>query len=229
MVLFATFFATRYHVGKESWSDDMLSFSNKSISSEEEVYTDFPSRAFDFAFGTLDQDPLSFAAYEDKAILIVNTALDCCLSYQYHELQALYKQYNDKGLQIVAVNTLDFSTDMAEKKSEEHLRELKERYGICFPVTIATQITGDRLHPFYRWLKTQLKQGRAQPRWHFYKYLIGRDGEVFDWFSPLTSPMSQKVQRSVEKVLEETKYVNRSALLVRKYREKCRTMQHGFI
>ena len=30
----------------------------------------------------------------------------------------------------------------------------------------------------------------AQPRWNFHKFLIGKNGEILNWFSSMTSPSS---------------------------------------
>lgn len=62
--------------------------------------------------------------------------------------------------------------------------------------------------------KTHVKKGKADPlfqslaeeagaypKWNFYKYLIGRDGRVVDYFSSMTSPQSAKLVAAIEKLL----------------------------
>ena len=44
----------------------------------------------------------SFAEYSGKTLLIVNVASNCGFTPQYKDLQQLYLDFNDKGLEILA-------------------------------------------------------------------------------------------------------------------------------
>ena len=44
----------------------------------------------------------SFADYSGKTLLIVNVASNCGFTPQYKDLQQLYLDFNDKGLEILA-------------------------------------------------------------------------------------------------------------------------------
>ena len=42
----------------------------------------------------------------------------------------------------------------------------------------------------------------AQPRWNFHKYLIGKNGEIINWFSSMTSPTSEGLLLEIENALD---------------------------
>jgi glutathione peroxidase len=42
----------------------------------------------------------------------------------------------------------------------------------------------------------------ARPRWNFYKYLIGKDGSLHDWFGSITSPNAGRFRRAVDEILK---------------------------
>jgi glutathione peroxidase len=56
---------------------------------------------------------------------------------------------------------------------------------------------GDGQSPVFAFLTAK----HPKPRWNFYKYLIGRDGEVENYFVSITSPSSKRLRRAVEKAL----------------------------
>jgi glutathione peroxidase len=43
--------------------------------------------------------------------------------------------------------------------------------------------------------------GAAYPKWNFYKYLIGRDGRLVDYYSSFTSPDSSELVGAIENLL----------------------------
>jgi glutathione peroxidase len=49
---------------------------------------------------------------------------------------------------------------------------------------------------------TFLTAKKPKPRWNFYKYLIGRDGEVHDHFVSMTKPNSKRLRRAIEAALD---------------------------
>ncbi len=55
-------------------------------------------------------------------------------------------------------------------------------------------------HPFFKLLA---EQTNSAPKWNFHKYLIGRDGEVVDYFATVTGPGSNKVIRKIEELLNK--------------------------
>ena len=63
-------------------------------------------------------------------------------------------------------------------------------------------IRGDNAHPIYKWIKSSVSV-IGQPRWNFHKYLIGKDGQIINWFSSMTSPTSENLVKEIETALFE--------------------------
>ena len=56
---------------------------------------------YDFTVKAQDGSDVSLADYKGKVLLIVNTATGCGFTPQYTELQELYKEHKDDGLEIL--------------------------------------------------------------------------------------------------------------------------------
>jgi glutathione peroxidase len=76
-------------------------------------------------------------------------------------------------------------------------------FGVTFPFTEKTIVSGVAAHPFYTWAAAQKKGGflNTAPRWNFHKYLVGRDGNLLDSFASTTSPMDRDLVQSIENAL----------------------------
>ena len=61
-------------------------------------------------------------------------------------------------------------------------------------------IRGENAHPIYKWIKSNVST-IGQPRWNFHKYLIGKDGNIINWFSSMTSPTSESLVSQIETAL----------------------------
>ena len=142
-----------------------------------------------------DGSPQSLCQYQGKVILAVNTASYCGFTSQYEGLEALYKQYKDQGLVVLGFPSNDFNQ---EKKSNQEIADFCfNTYGVAFPMFEASSVRGDKANPFFKALEAA---GAGAPRWNFYKYLIGRDGQVIDSYSSLTVP--KKLTAEIEKALK---------------------------
>jgi len=56
---------------------------------------------YDFKVKAQDGSEVSLAAYKGKVLLVVNTATGCGFTPQYDELQDIYDEFKDKGLEIL--------------------------------------------------------------------------------------------------------------------------------
>ncbi len=152
--------------------------------------------AHDFAFTSIDREPLPLSSFEGKVVMVVNTASRCGFTHQYTNLQTVWERYRDRGLVVLGVPSNDFGGQ--EPGSEAEIKEFCEvNFDVDFPLTEKVRVKGKEAHPFYRWASDELGMA-AKPRWNFHKYLIGPDGQLVDWFSTATSPTSQKVTRAIE-------------------------------
>ena len=153
---------------------------------------------YDFAFTSIDGAPLPLSNYTGNVILLVNTASFCGFTKQYADLQILWSRYKDRGLIVLGVPSNDFGKQ--EPGTETEIKEFCEiNFDIDFPMTAKEHVKGIKAHPFYKWA-VHKKGAIAKPRWNFHKYLINSNGELVDWFSSPTSPLSKRLIRSSEAV-----------------------------
>ncbi len=146
--------------------------------------------------------PLS--EYAGKVLLIVNTASECGFTPQLKGLQELQDRFGEQGFQVLGFPSNEFGGQ--EPLEGEAIGEFcAVNYGVSFPVFDKIQVKGDDQHPLYGFLTDRKRNGRvgAKPRWNFHKYLVGRDGQVLDYFLPLTKPEAGRLVNAVEKALEQ--------------------------
>lgn len=155
--------------------------------------------AHDFAFTSIEGEPLSMADFEGKAVLVVNTASRCGFTHQYGDLQSVWERYRDRGLVVLGVPSNDFGNQ--ERGTEAEIKHFCEvNFSVDFPLTSKEKVKGDAAHPFYRWAAGELGAG-TKPRWNFHKYLIAPDGRLAGWFGTSTSPSSEAVLQAIEAAL----------------------------
>ena len=136
-------------------------------------------------------------AYSGQVVLVVNTASKCGLTPQYDGLEKLYSDYSEKGLVVLGFPSNDFLGQ--EPGTEEEIEEFcRLTYGVEFPMFEKTTVKGDDAHAFYHALADA---SGTYPKWNFHKYLIGRDGELIQDFSPRTKPGDEDVLAAIDKAL----------------------------
>ena len=142
--------------------------------------------AHTFKFKTLNNQTIDLSSFKGKPFLICNTATLCGFNKQLHGLETLYRA----GKQVLATPSNDFG-QQEPGSSDALVCTLKEKYKISFPVTECLGIK-HHPHPFYQWLQTQVSF-LGYPRWNFYKFIFDSEGNLIQWFSPLTQPNHPKI------------------------------------
>ena len=136
------------------------------------------------------------AAFRGKVVLVVNTASECGFTPQYAGLEKLWQDYRERGLVVLGFPSNDFGQQ--EPGTAEAIRAFCDlKFHVTFPMFAKVVTKGDGQSPVFAFLTAK----HPRPRWNFYKYLIGRDGEVRDYFVSLTSPSSKRLRRAVDKAL----------------------------
>ena len=136
-------------------------------------------------------------AYEGKVILVVNTASKCGNTPQYDGLEDLYESYGEQGLVVLGFPSNDFLGQ--EPGTEEQIEEFcRLTYGVEFPMFEKTSVKQGDAHPFYVALADA---SGTYPTWNFHKYLIGRDGQLIEQFSPRTKPDNKELVAAVVEAL----------------------------
>jgi glutathione peroxidase len=179
-----------------------LIFAGAAVSSAERSAAADSKTVFDFEFPSIDGGTLRLSQWRGKALMVVNTASFCGYTRQYTGLQALWKEYEAKGLVIVGVPSNDF--DGQEPESDAAIKKFCEgAFGVTFPMTSKQVVTGAGAHPLYKWASTRIGSN-GEPGWNFHKYLFGRDGRFIQAFPSQMTPGSAEVIGWIEKTLNET-------------------------
>lgn len=135
-----------------------------------------------------------FASLKGKKIMIVNTASKCGLTPQYKDLEALYREYKDKGLVIVGFPANNFASQ-EPGTNEEIATFCQKNYGVTFPMMDKISVKGNDMAPVYQFLTQKSKNGLqdSEVEWNFQKYLINEKGELVKVISPRTLPTDPEV------------------------------------
>ena len=97
--------------------------------------------------------------------MIVNTASKCGLTPQYKDLEAVYKEYKDKGLVIVGFPANNFASQ-EPGTNEEIATFCQLNYGVTFPMMDKVSVKGDDMAAIYQfWRPLWLRlMGVFRPR-----------------------------------------------------------------
>mgnify|MGYP006127211985 FL=1 len=154
---------------------------------------------YQFNFSQLDGEEVSLRKFKGKAILVVNTASFCGLTYHYTGLEKLYQEYKKKGLVIIGFPCNQFGKQ--EPGTSEEIQDFCNlNYDVTFPMSTKVDVNGKNAHPLFKYLKNELKGTlNNNVKWNFTKFLIGRDGVPFKRFSSTVEP--DDISSSIDDVL----------------------------
>ena len=155
-----------------------------------------PGPAWQFTMPAIEGGALEFAAFRGRVLLVVNTASFCAFTPQYKVLEATYRALQPRGLTVIGVPSGDFGQEKDSDASVKTFCELT--YGVEFPMSAIAHVRGKEAAPFYRWVAAQT---RWEPRWNFFKVLIGRDGAIAGTFGAEDEPDKGRLKAAIEKAL----------------------------
>lgn len=142
----------------------------------------------------LSGNVFDFASLKGKKIMIVNTASKCGLTPQYKDLEAIYKEYKDKGFVIIGFPANNFASQ--EPGTNEEIGAFcQQNYGVTFPMMDKVSVKGDDMCEIYKFLTQKSKNGLqdSEVEWNFQKYLINENGELVKVIKPRTLPTDPEV------------------------------------
>ena len=164
---------------------------NQAMSNYEKVF-------YDFQIESINGEIINFKEYENKVILLVNTASYCGFTKQYDDLQKLWDQFKSKGLIVLGIPSNSFNQ---EKKNNSEIKKFCEmNFNINFPLSTLTDVKGNNAHEIFKWAKENHGKS-AIPKWNFYKILINKEGKIEETYSSLTKPTSNKIIKKIESLL----------------------------
>ncbi|MBQ3348163.1 glutathione peroxidase [Candidatus Saccharibacteria bacterium] len=179
---------------------------------------------YDYKVKKRDGGELDLKSLKGKVLLIVNTATGCGFTPQYEGLEKLYREYHDKGLEI-----LDFPCDQFGHQAPGTDDEIHNfcvlKYDTTFDQLAKIEVNGDKAEPLYEFLKNEQPEdpepkgmknklamkaiekipGVAKEKgfikWNFTKFLVSRDGKVVGRFGPTDKP--EEMETKIKELLKE--------------------------
>lgn len=154
----------------------------------------------DFKVTTIDGKDMPLSQFKDEVLLLVNVASQCGLTPQYAGLQDLHDKYSDQGFKVLGLPCNQFAGQEPGTESEI-MAFCKSNYQVTFPLTSKIEVNGDKRHPLYGHLVGESAKFSGDITWNFEKFLIGKEGEVLQRFSPKITPESGEVTSAIEKAI----------------------------
>ena len=162
------------------------------------VKADYEKTFYDLNIESITGEIINFKEYENKAVLVVNTASYCGFTNQYEGLQKLWDNYKSKDLIVLGIPSNSFNQ---EKNKDDEIKKFCEvNFNINFPLSTITEVKGANAHEIFKWAKKNYGKS-AVPKWNFHKILINKEGKIEDTFASFTKPMSDKLIRKIEGIL----------------------------
>ena len=173
---------------------------------------------YDFKIKKRDGEEVSTSELKGKVLLIVNTATGCGFTPQYEGLEKLYKEYHDKGLEILDFPCNQFGSQAPGSDDEIH-EFCTLKYNTSFDQYSKIDVNGENEHPLYTYIKNEVKDDiidglknkmamgavekistsctkEGDIKWNFTKFLVDRKGNVVARYSPTYKPedMEEKIK-----------------------------------
>ena len=176
---------------------------------------------YDIPLQRIDATPATLASYKDKVLLIVNVASQCGLTPQYAGLEALYRQWQGRGLEVLGFPANNFEAQ--EPGSNQEIATFcSTKFAVSFPLFAKISVVGADQHPLYHSLTPAHPQAlgdgpfrealrgygieaNAAPevQWNFEKFLVGRDGKVIGRFAPDVAADDPRLLEALEAALAQ--------------------------
>jgi glutathione peroxidase len=154
-----------------------------------------------FEMKSLTGQDVDLSQYQGKVLLIVNTASKCGYTPQYKDLEAVYKQYRDRGFEVLGFPANNFKQQ--EPGTDQQIAEFCEKnFGVTFPMFSKVSVLGDDQSPLFRYLTANAPE-TGDIKWNFEKFLIGRDGKIVARYRSKAIPSSDEVTQAIEAELEK--------------------------
>lgn len=155
---------------------------------------------YDFSAKRMNGQEVNMEEYKGKVVLVVNTASKCGFTPQFKELEEVYKEYNEKGFEILGFPCNQFAKQDAGSNSE--IQEFCQlNYGVTFTMFEKIDVNGEDAHPLYKYLKSEAKGLLGKEvKWNFTKFLIDSEGKVIKRYASTVSPL--KIKGDIEKLLK---------------------------
>ena len=176
---------------------------------------------YDYSIVDRNGKEISLKGNKGKVLIIVNTATGCGFTPQYEGLEKLYKEYHEKGLEIIDIPCNQFGNQAPGTDDEIH-EFCALKYNTSFDQFAKADVNGENELPLYTYLKEQIKEDKIDGmknkiamkavekiskatkkdgdiKWNFTKFLVDKDGKVIGRYSPTFKP--ENMEKDIKKVI----------------------------
>jgi glutathione peroxidase len=175
---------------------------------------------YNFGVATATGTTKSLGDYRGRVVLIVNVASKCGFTPQYTGLEALYRETNDRGLDILGFPCNQFGDQ--EPGTDAEIQDFcSTEYGVSFPIFAKVDVNGPDADPLFTYLRAEATGdfgpsagflyehisntrpealGTDEVKWNFTKFLIGRDGAVIRRYESTATP--EEIGTDIESLLD---------------------------
>ena len=162
---------------------------------------------YDYSVTARNGEEVKMSDFKGKVVVVVNTATGCGFTPQYEPIEQMYRDYHDKGLEILDIPCNQFGNQAPGTDDEIH-EFCTLHYNTTFPQMKKSDVNGENELPLYTFLKNEKtfegfgkgpmglvlapvvkkmdkdykKNGNI--KWNFTKFLIDREGNIVDRFEP---------------------------------------------
>jgi glutathione peroxidase len=150
----------------------------------------------------IDGKSVNLSDFKGKVLLIVNVASYCGYTKQYAGLEEIYKEYKDKGFEILAFPCNQFG-EQEPGTNEEIKNFCSSKFDVRFKLFDKIDVNGKDKSPLYSILTDNEVTGKADIKWNFEKFLIDKDGNVVARYNSKVEPTSKELISAIEKELVE--------------------------
>lgn len=176
---------------------------------------------YDYKVKKRNGEEVSIENYKGKVLLIVNTATGCGFTPQYEGLEKLYKEYHDKGLEILDFPCNQFGNQAPGSDDEIH-EFCQFKYNTSFDQFAKIDVNGENEEALYTFIKNKAKEDIIEGmknkiamkavekmsstckkdgdiKWNFTKFLVDKEGNVVERYSPTYKPedMEAKIKELI--------------------------------
>ena len=176
---------------------------------------------YDYSVKSRSGEDISISEFKGKVLIIVNTATGCGFTPQYEGLERLYKEYHDKGLEILDFPCNQFGSQAPGSDDEIH-QFCQFKYNTSFDQLSKIDVNGENESPLYSFIKNEIKEDIIEGttnkiamkaidkisttckkagdiKWNFTKFLVDREGNVVERYSPTFKPedMEEKIKNLI--------------------------------
>jgi len=152
---------------------------------------------------SLDGKAVELRSFQNKVLLVTNTASLCGFTPQYRDLESLYQQFKDKGLVVLGFPSNDFNSQ--DPGTDAEIKKFCSfNYKISFPMFTKNSVIGAKIQPMFSFLTDSPDESlRGEIGWNFEKFLVDKKGVVRARYGSFVNPMNKKITSKIEELLSE--------------------------